>query len=116
MTVQAMPQGGTRGHPSQSQSAGEESVLAESLDGLKVSLSLAKQPHHSHEHIAVRDARAYGKGGIYQLRRLCEAMQGLANKGQSGQGGQRATTLFQDKSSWFHAHPLGETRQIRLYR
>lgn len=76
MTVQALPQGGTRGRPSQSQSAGEESVLAESLDGLKVSLSLAKQPHHSHEHIAVRDARAYGKGGIYQLRRLCEAMLG----------------------------------------
>lgn len=115
MAIQALPQGGTGRYASQSQGAGEESVLAESFDGLKVALALAKQAHQGHEDVAVGNARAHGQGRVYELRHLCEAMQGLTDEAQSSQGGQRATTLLEDKFCGFHVHPLGEMRIGALY-
>jgi hypothetical protein len=115
MAVQPLSQGGTGRDPTQPQGAGIEYVLAESFDGLKVALALAEQAHHSRENIAVGNARTYGQGRVYQLRQLGKPMQGLANQGQSSQGGQRAAALFEDKFRGFHVHPLGETSPDASY-
>lgn len=94
--VQALAQGGRRGHRSQAQGAGEESVLALAFDGIKIVLAQTQQAQVALEDVAIGDAAAHGVSGVDQGVEI-DALEVLANQGQASVLAQVVGQLFDDK-------------------
>ncbi len=104
--VQALAQRRTRRHRLQPQRAHEKSVTPKALDGVKVVLAQAQQPEVALEDVAIGNARADREGRIDQ-RVDIDALEVLANEGQSGVRTQVVGQSFDKKVGHVLSSPAG---------
>ena len=106
MGIEALAQRRTRRLRLQPQRTYEKSVSSKVLDGVKVILAQAQQTKVALEDVAVGNTRAHRKGRIDQCIDI-DALEVLANEGQSGVGTQIVGQSFDKKIGHVLGSPAG---------